>query len=53
MNLGNAIQTLMEYYQLGLHDLTIRKPISWALYKTWRYVDAKEKPRKTYEEQDK
>lgn len=31
-----------EYYKKALEDDTVRKPMSWALYKAWRRMDTKE-----------
>ena len=43
--LDRAIRTLKENYeraqrQNALHPGIIRKPLAWALYRTWRGVDA-------------
>ena len=35
-----------ELYEQALDMPHIRKPLSWALYCTWKKFDAKEKPRK-------
>lgn len=43
----NNITTIFElYYQRALNNPSIRKPISWALYQTWKEYDTKEKTRK-------
>lgn len=31
-----------SYYRKALEDDSIRKPMSWALYKAWRRMDTKE-----------
>ena len=48
MSIGKAIKRVIDEY-LRVKDIPeIYKPISWALYQTWKIVDSKEKgkPRK-------
>ncbi len=45
-DLEKAIRTIKTYYQRALdtnkiHPGFIQKPIAWALYQTWRDIDAK------------
>lgn len=45
INFEKAFEILRNKYVDGLCNGMIRKPISWALYHTWREVDRLEKPR--------
>ena len=41
MELDKAIETLKDYYEVAQainakHPGTVRNPVAWALYKTWR-----------------
>ena len=47
MTLEKAIKILGIKYGIALTNDYIQKPISWALYQTWKDVNAKEKPRKS------
>ena len=49
MTLEEAIQTLCEMYGKAVTYDYVQKPVSWALYQTWKISDNKEKP-KTIEE---
>lgn len=49
MTFEKAIEKLGEMYAKALNTPYVEKPISWALYKTWREIDMKEKPRKEKE----
>lgn len=37
---------LREYYEKAKVDKTIRKPLSWSLYMTWKYCEKYEEERK-------
>lgn len=45
MTLTQAITKLKEYYEKAKVTRSIKKPISWSLYKTWQYVDKYERER--------
>lgn len=45
MTLGKAIDIFVIKYKVALNNTLIKKPISWALYETWKEVDKKEKER--------
>lgn len=45
MTLKLAIQYLTKKYDLAQQNEYIKKPLAWALYQTWKYVDSKEKAR--------
>ena len=41
MTLEQVIEMLKEYYTEALKSEWIKKPLAWALFQTWRMVDAK------------
>lgn len=43
MTLDKAIEILKLNYDKAVTNPTIYNPIAWALYKTWRAADSKEK----------
>ena len=43
---GKAIEIFIENVLIAENNHMIRKPISFALYETWRYFDKHEKERK-------
>ena len=48
-DLDRAIEWLKKNYEDGKNNPTVRDPVAWALYKTWRQEDsraAKERKRK-------
>ena len=45
MTLNRVIHFLTEEYRKANENPKIRKPISYALYQTWEYVQAIEKDR--------
>ncbi|MBO7733865.1 MAG: hypothetical protein J6S67_14980 [Methanobrevibacter sp.] len=45
MTLNQAIKILTDYYERANKAKYVRKPLSWALYRTWVYVNAREKER--------
>ena len=47
---NNIVVIFGLYYQRALNNPLINKPISWALYQTWKEYDAKEKTRKAESE---
>lgn len=51
MTIGKAIDHLISEYFNAIQREYIQKPISYALYLTWKWVDGKEKPRKMEEEE--
>ena len=44
--IGRAIGDLIEAYEDAIHISEIKKPISFALYNTWKKWDAKEESRR-------
>lgn len=44
MTIGRAIDYLIGEYFDAMCEERIQKPISYALYQTWQWADAKEKP---------
>lgn len=51
--LGKAIMHLISEYDRAKEADHIHKPISYALYQTWRRWDEKEKPREAESEDKK
>ena len=49
-DIGRVIMTLLDEYSNAQETDYVVKPISYALYQTWRIWDAKEKPRERSEE---
>lgn len=45
--IGKAIGDLIANYEDAIHTDFVYKPISYALYQTWKKWDEKEEPRKT------
>lgn len=43
MSIGKAIKMVIDEYMRVKDYENIEKPISWALYQTWKIVDSKEK----------
>jgi len=43
MRIETAIKFLKRTYELGLEEKRVTKPVSWALYQTWKWVDTHEK----------
>lgn len=46
IKLGEALEKIVINYHFALGRDFIRKPVSWALYRTWQWADANEKERK-------
>lgn len=46
MTIGRAIDHLIAEYFDAIQKDYVRKPVAYALYHTWKWVDAKEKTRK-------
>ena len=46
MSIGKAIKMVIDEYMRVKDYENIEKPISWALYQTWKIVDSKEKRRR-------
>lgn len=44
-DIGGAVMDLIEAYGVAQNSRYVQKPISYALYQTWRKWDKKEKPR--------
>ncbi len=45
MRFGAVLDMFLDYYEKACASPIVRKPISWALYQTWKIVDGLEKPR--------
>ena len=43
MTINKVISKFYEYYAKALSSDYVIKPISWALYQTWKWADSKEK----------
>ena len=43
--IGKAIGDLIEAYEAAIHDSGVNKPISFALYQTWKKWNEKEESR--------
>lgn len=43
MTIERAIERLRAEYERARKNPTVRKPLAYALYHTWRYYDAKER----------
>ena len=52
-DIGRAVMDLIEAYGRAKEAEHIRKPISYALYQTWRRWDEKEKPRQAEKEDER
>ncbi|MBQ1789524.1 MAG: hypothetical protein II008_05065 [Oscillospiraceae bacterium] len=46
MTIEQAINQLRREYEKALHNPTVGTPLAYALYHTWRFVDARKKYRK-------
>ena len=40
-----VIRIFLKKYYLALDNPIVKKPVSYALYHTWKYFDEREKPR--------
>lgn len=47
MTLEQTIEKLKEEYEKAAKSEYVNKPLAYALYKTWRYVDNREKKKKS------
>lgn len=50
-DIGRAVMDLIEAYGISKDSGYVQKPISYALYQTWRKWDEKEKPREAESEE--
>ncbi len=48
--LEKIVRRIIENHSKAVKGSFIKKPWAWALYETWKYVDAHEKPRERGEE---
>ena len=46
MTTDKAFQQFLMYYNRAVDNEVIFKPVAWALYQTWKWADANEKPQK-------
>ena len=46
VNIYDAELTFEELVEYAMESDYIRKPVSWALYQTWKWAEANEKERK-------
>lgn len=45
IDIGKVVVLLYENYKTAVENKSVHKPISYALYSTWKYVDSIEKKR--------
>lgn len=45
VTIGKIIDMIVTNFNVALNTKSIRKPLSWALYQTWKWVDHNEKSR--------
>jgi hypothetical protein len=43
VNIYDAERMIEKYVELAMNNKYINKPITWALYKTWKWADKNEK----------
>ena len=53
MTIDQAIAHLCLEYGKALSADWVRRPLAWALYQTWKYVDAKEEKKEREKEKSK
>ena len=46
MNIVNVLAKVKKTYEVAMKDENIKKPISYALYNTWKWADAYEHEKK-------
>lgn len=46
MDKKDAIEVFTKFYEMAMKWEYIKKPISWALYRAWKYFNAIEKEKK-------
>lgn len=46
ITIGKVIDMIANYHYEAVISPTIRKPMSWAIYQTWKWVDEHEKEMK-------
>ena len=51
MKYSTVMAHLAKEYEHAVTDRTVRKPICYALYRTWKWCDAYEKPRNEKQEE--
>ena len=51
-DLGKAVMNLIEEYGIAKDSGYVQKPISYALYQTWRKWDKEEKPKAESEDKE-
>lgn len=42
LTINSVINALNRYYEEAEKNRYVRKPLSWALYQTWKWADAAE-----------
>ncbi len=50
MTIGKVVDYFLEEYGKAIDSTFVQKPIAYALYKTWEWIDRQEKPRRKNEE---
>ena len=45
MTIGKVVDYFIREYNMAMDNNYVEKPISYALYQTWKWLDEKEKPR--------
>ena len=46
MTIGKVIDHIIQEHNEAINNRWIEKPMAYAIYQTWKWIDAKEKPRK-------
>lgn len=52
MTIGRIMDFILRKHTDAVLNPIIQKPYAWAVYQTWKWVDANEKPRKVEEDSD-
>lgn len=52
VNIYDAERMFERYVEYGMNNKYIKKPITWALYKTWKWADKYEKEREVNADED-
>lgn len=50
MTIGRIMDFMLRKHTEAVLNPNVQKPYAWALYKTWKWVDENEKPRKVLED---
>lgn len=50
MTIGRILDFMMKKHTQAVLNSSVQKPFAWAVYQTWKWVDANEKPRREVED---